>query len=182
MKRKSVSIINIWPGFVDVIATLLLVFVFLLAVLMISENFLTQAISGKNTALDNLRSKMYSLKLDLEEKAEKNITLTDLLTKLNEQLTRLNIEKENLDANLNNEKSINSNLQLDIEGLEQKVTILYDELGIERLKVVNNNKTKKKLNLTIQELNQSITKLNNKMLEVKRSLNISNKELTSKNN
>ena len=52
MKRKSVSTINIWPGFVDVIATLLLVFVFLLAVLMISENFLTQAISGKNTALD----------------------------------------------------------------------------------------------------------------------------------
>ena len=56
MKRKSLSIINIWPGFVDVIATLLLVFVFLLAVLMISENFLTQAISGKNTALENLRS------------------------------------------------------------------------------------------------------------------------------
>ena len=46
----------IWPGFVDVIATLLLVFVFLLAVLMISENFLTQAISGKNTALDNLKA------------------------------------------------------------------------------------------------------------------------------
>ena len=118
MKRKSVSIINIWPGFVDVIATLLLVFVFLLAVLMISENFLTQAISGKNTALDNLRSKMYSLKLDLDEKAKKNSTLTDLLTKLNEQLTRLNIEKENLDANLNKEKSISSNLQLDIKSLE----------------------------------------------------------------
>jgi len=181
MKRKSVSIINIWPGFVDVIATLLLVFVFLLAVLMISENFLTQAISGKNTALDNLRSKMYSLKLDLDEKTKKNSTLTDSLTKLNEQLTRLNIEKENLDANLNKEKSISTNLQIDIEGLEKKVTALYDELGIERLKVVDNNKIKKKLNLTIQELNESITTLNNKMSEVKKSLNISNKELTNKN-
>ena len=124
---------------------------------------------------------MYSLKLDLDEKAKKNNTLTDLLTKLNEQLTRLNIEKENLDTNLNEEKSISSNLQLDIEGLEQKVTTLYDELGIERLKVVDNNKINKKLNFTIQELNESISALNNKMLEVKRSLNISNKELTNKN-
>lgn len=181
MKRKSVSIFNIWPGFVDVIATLLLVFVFLLAVLMISENFLTQAISGKNTALDNLRSKMYSLKLDLEKKAEKNNTLSDLLLNLNQQLSRLNIEKSKLDVNLNNERSISSNLQLDIKGLEKKVTALYDELGMEKLKIIDNNKTNKKLNFTIEELNQNISKLNIKMLEVKKSLNISNKELTDKN-
>ena len=103
MKRKSLSIINIWPGFVDVIATLLLVFVFLLAVLMISENFLTQAISGKNTALENLRSRIYSLELDLEEKKEKNSSLADLLENLNQQLIRLNLEKDNLD---NNKKKI----------------------------------------------------------------------------
>ena len=68
MKRKNISYINIWPGFVDAISTLLLVFVFLLAVLMISENFLTQAISGKDTALNKLRDKMLSLELDLQKK------------------------------------------------------------------------------------------------------------------
>ncbi len=68
MKRKNISYINIWPGFVDAISTLLLVFVFLLAVLMISENFLTQAISGKDTALNKLRDKMLSLELDLKKK------------------------------------------------------------------------------------------------------------------
>ena len=181
MKRKSLSIINIWPGFVDVIATLLLVFVFLLAVLMISENFLTQAISGKNTALENLRSRIYSLELDLEEKKEKNSSLADLLENLNQQLIRLNLEKDNLDNNLNNEKSKSSNLQLDINSLEQKVAFLYDELGVEKLKVISTNKTNKKFKLTIQELNQNIIGLNNKMLEVQRSLNISNKELNNKN-
>ena len=66
MKRNKSNSINIWPGFVDAISTLLLVFVFLLAVLMISENFLTQAIFGKNTALDNLRSRIKSLELNIE--------------------------------------------------------------------------------------------------------------------
>ena len=70
MKRKNISYINIWPGFVDAISTLLLVFVFLLAVLMISENFLTQAISGKDTALNKLRDKMLSLELDLQKKKQ----------------------------------------------------------------------------------------------------------------
>ena len=49
MSRKKIGLINIWPGFVDAISTLLLVFVFLLVVLMISENFLTQSLTGKNT-------------------------------------------------------------------------------------------------------------------------------------
>ncbi len=180
MKRKSISTLNIWPGFVDVISTLLLVFVFLLAVLMISENFLTQAISGKNTALNTLRSKLYSLELDLEKKAEKNSTLVDLLSTLNQQLNRLNIEKSNLDFNLNSEKSISSKLQLDVNDLEEKIAAIYDELGMERLKVINNNKINKNLNLTIEELNQNISSLNSKMLEVKKSLNVSNKELTGK--
>ena len=68
MRRKKIGLINIWPGFVDAISTLLLVFVFLLVVLMISENFLTQSLTGKNTALDNLREKLQSL-----EKKETNV-------------------------------------------------------------------------------------------------------------
>ena len=50
MRRKNFTQVNIWPGFVDAITTLLLVFVFLLAVFMISQTFLTQSISGKDAA------------------------------------------------------------------------------------------------------------------------------------
>ena len=53
MRRKNITQVNIWPGFVDAITTLLLVFVFLLAVFMISQTFLTQSISGKDAALQN---------------------------------------------------------------------------------------------------------------------------------
>ena len=86
MRRKKISLLNIWPGFVDAISTLLLVFVFLLAVLMISENFLTQAITGKNTILDQLRSKVLSLELNLKNTKEEKSSLSELINNLNQQL------------------------------------------------------------------------------------------------
>ena len=49
--RRSV---NIWPGFVDALATLLLVVVFVLMVFMISQYFLSSALSGRDEALTRL--------------------------------------------------------------------------------------------------------------------------------
>ena len=68
MRRKNTTQVNIWPGFVDAITTLLLVFVFLLAVFMISQTFLTQSISGKDAALQALRTQLQKLDTELAKK------------------------------------------------------------------------------------------------------------------
>ena len=79
MRRKSTNSINIWPGFVDAISTLLLVFIFILAIFMISQSFLTQAISGKDTALDNLRVQLMRLDKDLKENRNEKAKLSELI-------------------------------------------------------------------------------------------------------
>ena len=71
MRRKNIPQVNIWPGFVDAITTLLLVFVFLLALFMISQTFLTQSISGKDAALQNLRTQLQKLDVDLDKNVKK---------------------------------------------------------------------------------------------------------------
>ena len=53
--------INIWPGFVDALATLLLVVIFVLMVFMIAQYFLTVALSGRDLALQQLREEVSSL-------------------------------------------------------------------------------------------------------------------------
>ena len=133
MRRKKIGAINIWPGFVDAISTLLLVFVFLLAVLMISENFLTQSLTGKNTALDNLKLKIQSLELNIEDSSNKNKSLSNLLDTLNIQLEKLNKEKLNIEKDLNEENKKNKNLILDISDLENKI----------RHRKINNFRSKK---------------------------------------
>ena len=47
---------NLWPGFVDVLATLLIVIIFVLMVFTVSQIYLSDAISGRDKALEDLRN------------------------------------------------------------------------------------------------------------------------------
>ena len=181
MRRKKISLLNIWPGFVDAISTLLLVFIFLLAVLMISENFLTQAITGKNNILDQLRSKVLSLELNLKNTKEEKLSLSELINNLTQQLNRLNLEKENLSQSLLNEKNKNSNLSIDIIDLEKKVSNLVEQIGIEEMRVSVQEKKALTYRNTIDTLNNNISELNNKIQKIQIVLEKSNEKLENKN-
>ncbi len=62
---------NIWPGFVDALATLLLVIVFLLSVSGLAQYFLGRTLSGRDMALNRLKQEIAELQnlLGLERKA-----------------------------------------------------------------------------------------------------------------
>src|ERR1700749_2529284 len=80
--RRNESGFNYWPGFVDALSTLVLSIVFLLSVFLAVQFFLSQQITGKDKALDELNAKIAQLNdlLSLEK-------LTDL--NLNDQLPQL---------------------------------------------------------------------------------------------
>jgi len=52
---------NIWPGFVDALATLLMVIIFLLMIFVLAQFFLGQALSGRDQALVKLQSQVSEL-------------------------------------------------------------------------------------------------------------------------
>ena len=59
--RRQENRADYWPGFVDAMATLLLVMIFLLSVFMLSQFFLSQEISGKDTVLNRLNGQIAEL-------------------------------------------------------------------------------------------------------------------------
>ena len=73
--RRDVGL-NYWPGFVDALSTLILGIIFLLSVFVVVQFYLTQEVSGKDTALSRLNAQIAQLsellslektgKLDLE--------------------------------------------------------------------------------------------------------------------
>ena len=79
---------NYWPGFVDALAALLLVVIFLLVVFVLAQVFLTEALSGRDKALENLNSQVSELTglLSLEKKNSKDLKLQiiNLKTNLNQ--------------------------------------------------------------------------------------------------
>ncbi len=56
--RRNRSTVNIWPGFVDALATILLAFVFVLLLFVVSQLYLSTQLSDRNAALDSLQAQL----------------------------------------------------------------------------------------------------------------------------
>ena len=73
--RRNESGFNYWPGFVDALSTLVLSIVFLLTVFLVVQFFLSQEVTGKDKALEQLNAKIQQLSemLSLEKLGKLNL-------------------------------------------------------------------------------------------------------------
>ncbi|MBS7540200.1 peptidoglycan -binding protein [Ancylobacter lacus] len=92
--------IDYWPGFVDALSTLLLVFVFLLSVFVLAQFFLTQEMSGKDTALQRLQAQIRELTNLLALERANNDDAESEVGKLRSSLALLEQERDRLRTEL----------------------------------------------------------------------------------
>src|SRR6476619_4674082 len=73
--RRNETGFNYWPGFVDALSTLVLSIVFLLSVFLVVQFFLSQEVTGKDKALEQLNAKIAQLNelLSLEKLGKLNL-------------------------------------------------------------------------------------------------------------
>ncbi|MGP9812603.1 peptidoglycan -binding protein [Rhodopseudomonas sp. NSM] len=73
--RRQETGFNYWPGFVDALSTLVLAIVFLLSVFLVVQFFLSQEVTGKDKALQELNARIAQLNdlLSLEKLGKLNI-------------------------------------------------------------------------------------------------------------
>ena len=92
--RRNESGMNYWPGFVDALSTLVLSIVFLLSVFLVVQFFLSQEVTGKDKALEQLNAKLAQLNdlLSLEKLADLN--LNDQLSQLKAGLASAETERD----------------------------------------------------------------------------------------
>lgn len=69
-RSRQQSALNIWPGFVDALASLLIIIIFTLMIFVVAQFYLTDALSGKDKALERLTRQISELSelLALEKK------------------------------------------------------------------------------------------------------------------
>ncbi len=87
---------DIWPGFVDALATLLMVIMFVLTVFVLGQFFLTDMLSGRDQALTRLRAELSQLSelLALEKQASADLRLS--LSQLSDQLQDSTADRDRL--------------------------------------------------------------------------------------
>lgn len=75
LARRTPYSINTWPGFVDALAALLIVVIFLLMVFVLAQFFLNEALTGRDEALVRLETRVSELNdlLGLERRANEDM-------------------------------------------------------------------------------------------------------------
>ncbi|HQS09001.1 MAG: hypothetical protein B7Y12_23285 [Rhizobiales bacterium 24-66-13] len=99
-RRSRERTIDYWPGFVDALSTLLLVFIFLLSVFMITQFFLTQDISGKDDAMQKLQAQIRQLTELLSLERATGLTAEGELSTLRASLDATTAERDRLKGQL----------------------------------------------------------------------------------
>jgi chemotaxis protein MotB len=94
--RRSAEYAEFWPGYVDVLSTLLLVVIFLMSIFMLAQYFASEEASGKDTALKRLTRQITELTNLLSLEKGKSKSAEDELASLQATLSTLRAENSKL--------------------------------------------------------------------------------------
>lgn len=124
-RRRRIQQDNIWPGFVDALATLLMVIIFLLMIFVLAQVFLSETLSGSENKLDKLSTQMSELSelLNLERKA--NEDLRDNMSSLSSELQASVRLRDDLSGRL-------ESLEKDNQQINEKLADAYKTIEADR--------------------------------------------------
>jgi len=171
--RYSRRDVNIWPGFVDALAALLMVIIFLLLIFTIGQFYLSHTLSGKEETLVQLNKQVSQLAdlLALEKTTSTTLQqevsgLTAQLAEKNENLSSLQQQVSGLTTQLAEKNENLNSLQADITLL----TELRSNLEKDIAKLATELRTsKKELRLSSSQLQKSTADAKSKAHELEKS-------------
>jgi chemotaxis protein MotB len=100
LSRRSRHGINVWPGFVDALASILLVFIFVVLIFVLAQFFLKETLVGRERALDQLSRQINELADTLSLEREKSTALGATIEDLSTRLTATLAERDSLNRRL----------------------------------------------------------------------------------
>jgi chemotaxis protein MotB len=174
-RRSRDSGMNYWPGFVDALSTLLLGIIFLLTVFVVVQFYLTQEVSGKDTALNRLNAQIEQLTelLSLEKSGKSSVE--EELAQLRSNLATTESERDRykglvqsagsgdvqgkvteLSGALDAEKRISGRALAQVEVLNQQIAALRRQLAALQDALDVSSKKDKDAQIQIADLGQRL--------------------------
>jgi chemotaxis protein MotB len=99
--RRRSRALDAWPGYVDVLSTLLMVIVFVLMVFVVAQMFLSQALSGRDDALAELRNLNLEIASMLAMEQKTTEELRAELSQMSSALASSTAERDEMKDQLN---------------------------------------------------------------------------------
>lgn len=176
LARRHERSTNIWPGFVDALATLLMVIIFLLLIFIMAQVFLGQALTGRDQALRKLEGEISELASLLALERKTTDSLRADVSRLSSELEVSVGERERLSASV-------AGLRMRAESAEQQLVDAMVSMEASRQTIgrleTSLADTKKTLTVREEELAERVQRLNSLAREIE-ALTALRDELTAK--
>lgn len=175
--KRSFNSLNIWPGYVDVLATLLIVTIFTIMISTITQLYFNDVLGEKKNQITRLDTKIAEIGelLSLEKTKNEDLNKKEIL--LRKTLNDLEYEKKELLDEKNKNKLQLEITQNKIYSLNEQNEILLNSVKDKNLKIenmdkvlVNNKNEIKKNDKIIFNLENNIKALNSQISELNKIL------------
>ena len=148
--RRSEAGMNYWPGFVDALSTLILGIIFVLTVFVVVQFYLTQEVTGKDTALARLNAQIAQLTELLSLEKTGKLSLEEQMAQMRANLASAEGERDRykglyegvgsgaadaqgkaneLSGQLDSEKRLTARALAQVEVLNQQIAALRRQLS-----------------------------------------------------
>ncbi len=169
-RRQRRPTIDIWPGFVDALSQLVMVIIFVLLVFTAGQFYLSDALSGRDQALQRLSQQINDLSdlLALERKANADLRLN--VAQLSSQLQAVDAERDQLTNRVAelSDKADEANAQTN-----RKTGDLAARLGAAQQQIAERDAKLAEAQSTIDQLNQNILALRQQLQQIAAALDAS---------
>lgn len=168
---------DIWPGYVDVLSTLLMVIIFVLMVFVIAQFFLTDALSGRDRALDRLNQRISELSelLALEQTSNEELRLN--LTELSAELQASIGQRDSLQAQIATldeaQRDEVAKLLADIAALESLRDELSEKLLASETGIADQEQLTEEAQREVELLNRQLLALRQQLARLSEALDVS---------
>ncbi len=129
-QRRTRAGVNIWPGFVDVLATVLLTFVFIILLFVIAQFYLSGLLSGRAAALAQLETRIQRIadELSMERGTRSRLEerISDLFVEPHVTLS----ERDDLTQRLTLSEEEAQSLRSDLANLDEELQISEETLAL----------------------------------------------------
>ncbi len=132
-RRESRHTVDIWPGFVDALSTLILSIIFLLVVFVLAQFFLGQLLQGRTEAVQKLQGQVQDLssQLGLEQDAAAELRRT--MARINGDLQQAFLDRDELSADLGESQTARAQLGEQVTALTRDQALMQRTLEEMRL-------------------------------------------------
>lgn len=170
-RRRSRSTTNVWPGYVDALSALLMLVIFMLLVYVVSQLFLSQTLSDRNSELAQLNQRLNEISQLLGLEKNKTDALEQQILTVQSSFSDSLAQNEGLQERLDASRNRLMQQTADAEARAERLANMNQELD-------DKDQLSSSQQNMILRLSSQIASLQNQLRQITKALNLQ-KEMTA---